>query len=533
VSTPGRRRPSTLEQLELEAAERRARLVVADVPLSAERPRRGLVVTVALALFAATFAARLSVHDPSALLANFYTVPIAMLAIEYGLRGGLGGAVLAFALVLAWGEIKNVDVGALGYASRAAVFVVVGGLVGRFAERLQADVAARQRAQRALTLYTGELERANARLARSVLRLEAFAQIAREVGGETDLRRVLRLILRQGHEIIEARSLLVFLREGDELVLAASEQEDEGDEPIRLAIADSLPGTVLLTGEALRVAPGETPIAALGAPAQAAVLVPLTFHGQRLGVLAALDPPVPGTGFSEDDAELLEAVGASAATAVTTAKSVARERLRHSIEASEQARRRWARELHDETLQGIAGLAMVLSSALAADDDGALRRAVAQAVEQTTREIRTLRSLIAELRPAALDDLGLGPAIETLVERSAAASGFDVRTELALAHDGAARLPPETESTIYRLVQEALTNVVKHAQAGEVLVRLGERNGAIEILVRDDGRGFDPDRPCDGFGLVGMHERVALAGGSLWIASCDGGPTTIAALIPR
>ena len=213
-----------------------------------------------------------------------------------------------------------------------------------------------------------------------------------------------------------------------------------------------------------------------------------------------------------------------------TAKSVARSLLRSSIEASEQSRRRWARELHDETLQGIGGLAMLLSSALATGDDAALRRAVGQALDQTTLEIRTLRGLIAELRPAALDDLGLGPAIETLVERSAASSGFAVRTELDLR--GGERLAPDIESTIYRLVQEALTNVVKHAEAGEVLVRLAARDGAIAVLVRDDGRGFDPDRPCEGFGLTGMRERVALAGGSLQVSSCRGGPTTIEALVP-
>ena len=232
MSTPGARRLSTLEQLELEAAQRRARLVSADLPAPADRARRRhAVIAAALALFAATFAARLAIDDPGALLANFYTVPIALLAIEFGLRGGLAGSAFAFALVLAWGEIKNLDVGALGYASRAAVFVVVGGIVGRFADKLRADVTARRRAQHALALHAGELERANARLARSVLRLEAFAQIAREVGGETDLRRVLELILRHGREIIEARALVVFLLEGDELVLAAGSEDDATTAP--------------------------------------------------------------------------------------------------------------------------------------------------------------------------------------------------------------------------------------------------------------------------------------------------------------
>ena len=533
MSTGDPRRPTTLEQLELEAAQRRARLVIEDTPSPVDRPgRRRLVVALALALFAGTFAARLAVHDPGALLANFYTIPIAILAIEFGLRGGFVAAALALALVVAWGEIKNLDVGVLGYVSRAAVFVVVGGLVGRFAERLRADVLARQRAQRSLSLYATELEAANKRLAQSVLRLEAFAQIARQVGGETDLHRVLQLILRHGREIIDARELLVFLCEGDELVLAAAGSEHEDEDPIRLPVAGSLPGHVLRAGDPRLVAPGAPELAQLGVPAQAAVLVPLIFHGRRLGVLAALDPPVPAAGFSAQDAELLQAVGASAATAVMTAKSVARSLLRSSIEASEQSRRRWARELHDETLQGLGGLAMLLSSALATGDGAALRCAVEQSVDQTALEIRTLRGLIAELRPAALDDLGLGPAIETLAERSAASSGFAVRTELELQHPDAARLPPETESTIYRLVQEALTNVMKHAEAGEVLVRLAERDGAVEVLVRDDGRGFDPDRPYEGFGLTGMRERVALAGGSLRVSSREGGPTTVEALVP-
>jgi signal transduction histidine kinase len=525
------RRSSTLEQLELEAAERRARIVVGDTSPPADRvARRRAVLGLAAVLFAAAFTARLAIHDPSALLANFYTVPIAVLAIEFGLRGGLAGAAAGFALVVAWGEIKDLDVGVLGYVSRAAVFVLVGGVVGRFADQLRADVRARQKAQRALSMYAGELERANARLAQSVLRLEAFAQIAREVGGETDLERVLALILRQGREIIAARELLVFLREGDELVLATGTAGQECDEPVRLPVAGSVPGDVMTTGATRRLGPATEALAELPVSATAAVLVPLTFHGQPLGVLAALDPPDRHTGFTDNDAALLDAVGASAATAVMTAKSVERSLLRSSIEASEQARSRWARELHDETLQSMGALGMLLSSALARHDDDALREAVEHAVDQTAAQVRALRELITELRPAALDDIGLGPAIETLAERSAASTGISVQTEVDLLDEH--RLPAETESTIYRVVQEALTNVVKHADAGEVVVRLARRNGSVEVLVRDDGRGFDPSNGTQGFGLLGMRERVALAGGTLHVTSREGGPTTIEALVP-
>jgi len=503
-----------LDELDVENARRRVKLGLHEpAPPESRLSRRRLVVAVSAALFALTFGARLAIDDPNALVANFYTVPIAMLAIEFGLRGGLAAAVVAFGLVLAWSLVNTVQVGELGYASRAAAFVLVGGVVGRFADRLRADIAARQRAQRELAIYADELEQANGQLRQSVLRLEAFAEIARAVGGETDLRRVLQLILEHGQAILEARPLLVFLREGDELVLAAG------------SIVDGVPHSVAIAGRPT------VQLADLGIAAGAGVLVPLVFHGESLGVLVALDQPGAKSGFSSLDAELLQTVGASTATAVMTAKSVARERLRDSIDAAEQARGRWARELHDDTLQGLGGLGMLLSSALAAGDDAVLRRAAGQAVEQTASEIRSLRGLIAELRPAALDDLGLAPAIETLAQRSARAPGLRVQTELELRED-AVRLPPETESTVYRLVQEALTNVVKHAGAHEVLVRLTERDGGIEILVRDDGRGFDPGAPSDGFGLVGMRERVTLAGGRLHVASCSGGPTTVSAWCP-
>jgi signal transduction histidine kinase len=95
-----------------------------------------------------------------------------------------------------------------------------------------------------------------------------------------------------------------------------------------------------------------------------------------------------------------------------------------------------------------------------------------------------------------------------------------------------ARLPPETESTIYRVVQEALTNVAKHANAARVEVAVERSKGSVRVQVRDDGCGFDPARPCTGLGLVGMRERVELAGGELDIESRPEGPTVVRALVP-
>ncbi len=160
--------------------------------------------------------------------------------------------------------------------------------------------------------------------------------------------------------------------------------------------------------------------------------------------------------------------------------------------AAEQERRRWARELHDETLQGLAGFQMLLSSALRRNEPEALEQAVRTAVEQIGTEIEKLRMLITELRPAALDELGLQPAIESLATRVAAVEGLEVETQVDLDALDGERLPSELETAAYRLVQEALTNVVKHARAESVAIELLVRDGGIELLVRDDGAGFDP-----------------------------------------
>ena len=175
---------------------------------------------------------------------------------------------------------------------------------------------------------------------------------------------------------------------------------------------------------------------------------------------------------------------------------------------------------------------MLLSSALRSGDESRLRAAVRDAVEQIGIEIANLRSLIVELRPPALDEIGLVPAIETLAQRVASSAGLTVETDIALALEDSERLAPETESTIYRLVQEALTNVTKHAEAGRVEIALLMDADGVRVTVRDDGRGFDPAAPVEGFGLVGIRERVMLASGQVTIEAQVGRGTQISALVP-
>lgn len=518
-------------QIELEAAQRRVieRLRTTASP-APSATRRAAIVLIATVLFAAVFAARVAISDPDALLANFYVVPVAVLAIEFGARAGLIAAGVAEALVPAWSVIDSVHVHPLGYIARGAAFVITGVVVGRFSERLRTDVAVRQDAQRDLALYADQLEASNRGLARGVERLEAFAQIARAVGGETELERVLSLILAHGREIVAARTLVIYLPEGSELAAVSTSTQRSGSHQ-RLPLNGSLAGEVLLSGHPRLVGPRSDPvrIEQLAPDASAAILVPLVFRGETLGVLAGIN----GAGeraFEEEDEQLLMSVAASAATAVATARSVAAARLRLSVEAADQARARWARELHDETLQGLTGVRMVLSAGLAREDASALRRAAETADAHLGEEMRKLRNLIAELRPAALDDLGLGPAIESLAKRQAAIGGFAVEVDVAL--ESGRRLGQDTETAVYRIVQEALSNAVKHARAGAVRLRVTQLPDRVQVAVEDDGQGFDPDAVRAGFGLTGMRERALLAGGRLWVSSADGGPTRVTAVLP-
>ena len=497
------RRASRLESLAIEGAERRVRQDLAASAEPEHRVRPWVVVGLAFALFMAGFLVRLSVDDPGALIANTYTVPIALLAMVFGVRAGLAAAAFALLLVWAWGEFQSVHPGPLGYSTRGGVFVLVAVLVGYYAERLKRDIAERRRAEAELEIRARDLAVSNDELTLAVTRLEAFAEIARAVGGETELRTVLDRILEHGRAIVGARTLVAYLEADGELVAAAATDGSRAGLPARARSTDDLIASVLAAEEP-------------------SLAVRLRWQGETLGALAAAGP-LEGSSFDDEAEELMGSVAASAATAVATAQSVAADRLRHEIQASEEARARWARELHDETLQGLVGLRMLLASARRSDSPDYVDGAVSDALEQTRREIVNLRSLITELRPAALDELGLDAAIATLSERSAAAAGIEVETQIELRNGGPARLAPDTETTVYRLVQEALSNATRHSGGSVVRVEVAERDDAVDVCVADNGHGFDPAAAAGGFGLRGMRERVELAGGWMTIDSSPAG----------
>ena len=333
--------------------------------------------------------------------------------------------------------------------------------------------------------------------------------------------------------------MVLALREGDELVIrAASGEVDPSQMQLAIPLEDSLSGHVLKTGRARRLSDSTPDVRAVLLKAFGAhteLVVPLRFRGQGLGVLAALDRLSGGPEFSAEDERLMTAFATSAAMAVATARDVTADRLRRSLEATERERSRWARELHDQTLQDLAGLKVLLSSARRAKEREQVDRMLEQAIEHVQLGVDGLRALITELRPAALDELGTAPALRTLIDRTSATTGLEIEFDVDLAYEeGRAdtRHAPELESTMYRLVQEALTNVVKHAGAGRVTVAMIEDDATVQLTVTDDGAGFETGAASEGFGLIGMRERVALLGGELHFDSQPGAGTIVAARIP-
>jgi signal transduction histidine kinase len=362
------------------------------------------------------------------------------------------------------------------------------------------------------------------------------------VGAETDLELILELVAKRGRALVSARALVIELRDKGELLVAAGAGElPEGVIGERLELADTVAANAMRTKATQRLEDQlskarfrEHGLGKLGVQAGAGLVVPLIFRDRSYGVLVAIDRLQEGPSFGFDDERLLEAFASSAAVAVATAQSVATERQRQRLEAAEAERRHWARELHDETLQSLSALRIGLSGAARSEEEGALGRAVAQGVDQLEEAIADLRALITDLRPAALDELGVHAALEGLVARSERHGiEIDINVELAFELGRAeTRHVPEIETAIYRIVQEALTNAVKHGNARRAVVEVREDAATVVLSVRDNGAGFDPSHERNGFGLIGMGERVELLGGDLAIESEPGRGATVRVSLP-
>jgi signal transduction histidine kinase len=359
---------------------------------------------------------------------------------------------------------------------------------------------------------------------------------------------LLRLMADRGLALLDAGTLLVVIEDRGELRVAAS----SGAETVRLRIVP-VEGSAL--GELYRQ---DKPVSLdrprgqeaawlheLGLEARAALVEPLSMEGYGGGLVIALRSD---GGFRDPDRRALNAFATSVAQRLAAERSVEIKRLRYGMEARERERTRWAREIHDETIQGLGALRLQLAHARDIDEQAAMSAAVETVLEGLGDEIDGLRHLITELRPAALDDLGLAAALQALARRAQAIDGLEVQTEIDLGSESdhpssetdQRRLDPELESTIYRIVQEALTNVSRHAQATQATIRIVERNGMIHASVTDDGQGLpEADRLGPrgdglegGFGMSGMRERAELVGGELELVPAPGKGTVMRLTVP-
>ena len=381
----------------------------------------------------------------------------------------------------------------------------------------------------------------NARLYESSTRwlqqLESLNEVASGLTSELELERLLELIAGNLRELIDARLVAVMLPgpDGRLRVEAARGTGTERVLGIQLDRDRSKAGRVLARGRSERVDsvvddPEVDQEAARRMGGQAAMFVPLLAGDRPIGVLACHEKVGADPAFSDDDLRLAEAFANRAAVAVDLSKRVAQDTLRSILEAQELERRRLALELHDETGQALTAILLGLGQfeARAASTERAGLAAVRELVVDTLRDVRRLA---VELRPKVLDDFGLNPAIERLATTLSEQSGISVtfRSDLA----DRQRLPSEVETALYRIVQEAVTNVVKHARARNVTISLARSNGTVVAAVEDDGRGFSPaDVAPERLGLVGMRERVTLLGGRLTVRSSPGGGTSLLAEVP-
>jgi two-component system, NarL family, sensor histidine kinase DevS len=381
----------------------------------------------------------------------------------------------------------------------------------------------------------------NARLYESATRwltqLESLTEIGNAMAGETDLLSLLQLISSRLAELIDAELVVIAIPVGAERLRIEAAAGPAAEEMVGTTLErhGSKSGRVLERRRSERVDSTLEDVEidqelARRMGLRSGLFVPMILADRPIGVLAAHNKIGPDPRFTDEDLRLTETFGARAAVAVDLADRVARDVLRRVVEGQELERRRLARELHDETGQALTSILLGLKHVEEAKSPEAARDASAELREQIVETLQNVRRLAVELRPSALDDFGLVPALERLAEAFGDQSGLAVDIQANL---DAQRLPAEIETALYRIVQEALTNVAKHAEATRVSIVVTRRDNTVTAVIEDDGQGFGAGGGSgDGLGLVGMKERVGLLGGRLAIESTEGAGTTVVAEVP-
>jgi signal transduction histidine kinase len=381
----------------------------------------------------------------------------------------------------------------------------------------------------------------NARLYESATRwlaqLESLTEVGNALAGETELSALLQLISTRLAQLIDAELVVIAIPVGggDLRIEAAAGPAAEEMIGTMLGRHGSKSGRVLDRRRSERVDSTLEDVevdqeVARRMGLRSGLFVPMIVADRAIGVIAAHNRLGPDPRFTDEHLRLTETFGARAAVAVDLADRVARDALRRVVAGQELERRRLARELHDETGQALTSILLGLKRVEEAKTPEESRASAAELREQIVDTLQSVRRLAVELRPSALDDFGLVAALERLAEAFGEQSGIgvDIHTNL-----DSTRLPGEIETALYRIVQEALTNVAKHAEATRVSIVVTRRENAVTAVIEDDGQGFGAGGGTgEGLGLVGMKERVGLLGGRLAIESTEGAGTTVVAEVP-
>jgi signal transduction histidine kinase len=380
----------------------------------------------------------------------------------------------------------------------------------------------------------------NARLYESATswsqQLESLNEIGGALVGELELGPLLDLVASRLRELIGARLVAIALPAGDGLRIAAADGEGVADLAAFNALErDSKTGRVLERGRSERIDslledPEVDQDVTRRLGASTGLYVPLLLRERPIGVLVAHDKMGSDPRFASADLRLAEQFANRAAIAVDLSRRVARDALRRVVSGQELERRRLARELHDETGQALTSILLGLRAVEESGTPDEMSTAASHLRELVVGTLQDVRRLAVQLRPKALDDFGLVAAVEHLVQTFSEATAISVDLEAQL---GDKRLPAEVETTLYRIVQEALTNIVKHAEASRVSILLVRGSGSATVVIEDDGQGFDPAKLREGgMGIIGMRERVELHEGRLTVESTPGSGATLVAEVP-
>ena len=341
--------------------------------------------------------------------------------------------------------------------------------------------------------------------------LESLDEITNAMLSEMEPGRLLQLVVDRASALLDARFVAVLVATPDGLLEIAAAEGEQAEELVgfRLAADRSKSGRVFEEGAGVRVDsvlddPDADPDLMRRVGARAGLWAPLVVRGESIGVLMALDRRGDDPRFTDVDLRLVQRFASRAAVAVDLSRRVARTTVQRIVDGQEQERRRLSRELHDETGQALTSILLGLKSIEDAQGTERFPAALADLRELAVATLQDVRRLAVELRPKALDDFGLVAALERLTTTFSEQTGIAAHLESQLPD---ARLPSEVETVLYRVVQEALTNVVKHARAQNVSVLLHARPGKVAVVIEDDGRGI-----AKGDGKRRRHRPLGHAG---------------------